>query len=140
MRIAIVGYGVAGIAAAIFLKRQGHEITHFEQADDPSPIGAGFLLQPTGLGVLEALGLREAALARGAKIEQILGGDVRGRPIMNLRYGALEPGSFGLGIQRGALFELLRNADANAGELETGTKIAGADANEGILFTLRGKR
>ncbi len=140
MRIAIVGYGMAGIAAAIFLKRQGHEITHFEQADDPSPIGAGFLLQPTGLAVLEALGLRDAALARGAKIEQILGGDVRGRPIMNLRYGALEAGSFGLGIQRGALFELLRDADANARELETGTKIAGADSNEGILFTLRGKR
>jgi FAD-dependent urate hydroxylase len=140
MRIAIVGYGVAGIAAAIFLRRQGHEITHFEQADDPSPIGAGFLLQPTGLAVLDALGLRDAALARGAKIAQVLGGDRSGRPIMNLRYGALEPESFGLGIQRGALFDILRGADANAGELQTGTKIAGADADEGILFTLRAKR
>jgi 2-polyprenyl-6-methoxyphenol hydroxylase-like FAD-dependent oxidoreductase len=140
MRIAIVGYGVAGIAAAIFLKRQGHEITHFEQADDPSPIGAGFLLQPTGLAVLDALGLGEAALARGAKIEQILGGDARGRPVINLRYGALEPGAFGLGIQRGALFDILRSADANAGELQTGTRIAGADPDQGVLFTLRGRQ
>jgi 2-polyprenyl-6-methoxyphenol hydroxylase-like FAD-dependent oxidoreductase len=97
-------------------------------------------LQPTGLAVLDALGLRDAALARGAEIEQILGGDARGRPIMNLRYAALEPSSFGLGIQRGALFDLLREADANAGELQTGTRIAGADPVEGHLFTLRGKR
>src|SRR5690349_7764580 len=130
MRIAIVGYRVAGIAAAIFLRRQGHEITHFEQAEDPSPIGAGFLLQPTGLAVLDALGLREAALACGAKIAQIIGGDRRGRPILNLRYGALAPESFGLGIQRGSLFDLLRGADAGTGALQTGTKIAGADANE----------
>ena len=140
MRIAIVGYGVAGIAASIFLRRQGHEITHFEQADDPSPIGAGFLLQPSGLAVLDALGLCEAALARGAKIDHIIAGDTRGRPILNLRYGALEPTSFGLGIQRGALFDLLRDADAGAGALQTGTKIASVDADQGLLFTLRGRQ
>src|SRR5262249_46972136 len=70
LRIAIVGYGVAGIAAAIFLRRQGHEVTHFEQAENPSPIGAGFLMQSTGLAVLGALNLADGALARGAKVEQ----------------------------------------------------------------------
>jgi glycine/D-amino acid oxidase-like deaminating enzyme len=29
--IAIVGYGVAGISAAIHLRRSGHRITHFER-------------------------------------------------------------------------------------------------------------
>ena len=36
LRIAIVGYGIAGISAAIFLRRLGHEVIHFERAAVPS--------------------------------------------------------------------------------------------------------
>ena len=31
MRIAVVGYGCAGIAAAIHLRRDGHQLEHFER-------------------------------------------------------------------------------------------------------------
>ena len=71
MRVAIAGYGIAGIAAAILLRRQGHEITHFEQAEALGPAGGGLLLQDTGLRALDALGLVEAAKARGAPIAQV---------------------------------------------------------------------
>lgn len=49
MDIAIVGYGSAGQALAIALARDGHRVRVFEQVPQPGPVGAGFLLQPTGM-------------------------------------------------------------------------------------------
>ena len=66
--IGVVGCGVAGQAAAILLADAGHTVTLFERFAEPRPIGAGLLLQPTGLAVLRALGLADAAVARGARI------------------------------------------------------------------------
>ena len=54
LHIAIVGYGTAGQAAALLLARDGHRVEVFERAPEPGPVGAGFLLQPTGLQVLWA--------------------------------------------------------------------------------------
>ena len=47
--IAIVGYGTAGQALALLLSRDGHAVEVFERAPQLGPVGAGFLLQPTGL-------------------------------------------------------------------------------------------
>lgn len=58
LKVAIVGCGTAGPAAAILLARQGHRVTLFERSPQLSAVGAGFLLQPTGTGVLERLGLQ----------------------------------------------------------------------------------
>ena len=52
MRVGVVGCGVAGQAAAILLADAGHAVTVFERFAEPRPIGAGLLLQPTGLAVL----------------------------------------------------------------------------------------
>ncbi|HZX90119.1 MAG TPA: NAD(P)-binding protein, partial [Rudaea sp.] len=63
LNIAVVGYGTAGQAAAILLSRDGHRVEVFEQAEQPGPVGAGFLLQPVGLHVLWEMGLLDQALA-----------------------------------------------------------------------------
>ncbi|HZV38806.1 MAG TPA: NAD(P)-binding protein, partial [Pseudoxanthomonas sp.] len=55
--IAIVGYGTGGQAAALLLQRDGHRVRVFERVPDPGPVGAGFLLQPTGLQALWRMGL-----------------------------------------------------------------------------------
>lgn len=123
MRIAIVGYGTAGQAAAIFLARAGHEISVFEQSAELRPVGAGFLLQPTGLGVLDALGLRVAALERGARIARLHGINPRGRLVMDMRYAGLGPDAFGLGMTRGALFDLLHGCCAGIADIRTGARI-----------------
>jgi FAD-dependent urate hydroxylase len=65
MNIAIVGYGTAGQTAAILLSRDGHRVEVFERAQELGPVGAGFLLQPTGLQVLWELGALDQALAHG---------------------------------------------------------------------------
>jgi 2-polyprenyl-6-methoxyphenol hydroxylase-like FAD-dependent oxidoreductase len=51
-----------------FLSEGGHEVTIFERFAEPRPLGAGLLLQPTGLAVLRALGLEQSALAQGARV------------------------------------------------------------------------
>lgn len=123
MHIAIVGYGTAGQAAAIFLARDGHRVELFERSAELHPVGAGFLLQPTGLGVLAELGLHEDALARGARVERLHGANARGRSVMDMRYADHAPGSFGVGMTRGALFSILHGVAADAAEIHTGVRI-----------------
>ena len=57
MRIAIAGAGIGGLAAAVALSRDGHEVTVFEQASELSEIGAGIQLSPNANRVLTWLGL-----------------------------------------------------------------------------------
>lgn len=123
LRIAIVGYGTAGQAAAIMLHAQGHVLTVFEQAPMLRPVGAGFLLQPTGLGVLARLGLHAVAFAQGQRIERLHGCNERGRMVMDMRYAHHAADSFGLGMTRGSLFNVLREAYPDAHAVYTGVCI-----------------
>jgi 2-polyprenyl-6-methoxyphenol hydroxylase-like FAD-dependent oxidoreductase len=136
MKIGIVGYGTAGQASAILLSERGHEVTVFEKSPSLGPVGAGFLLQPTGLAVLEAMGLLPRALALGQRIDELHGATPRGRPVMAMRYADRRAGCFGLGMTRGALFELLRAAHTGAAEVRTGQRIVAYDA---VTRSLRGE-
>ena len=125
--IAIVGYGTAGQAAAVLLSRDGHRVEVFEQAPQPGPVGAGFLLQPTGLQVLWSMGLLDAALAHGAPVRRLYGETPRGRGVMDMRYSGLDARLRGLGMQRGALFTLLAQAWPGFDSMHRGTRIAAID-------------
>lgn len=120
MQVGVVGCGVAGQAAAIFLADAGHDVTVFERFAEPRPLGAGLLLQPTGLAVLRALGLE----ARGARIIGLEAKTAGGRTILDLAYAGLHPWAHGLGIRRSVLFDLLHGRlKASAARLITGTEI-----------------
>lgn len=137
--IAIVGYGTAGQAVARFLRRQGHRLEIFERAPQPGPVGAGLLLQPTGLGVLADLGLVDAAVACGEPIVQLTGTTSSGRRVIDMSYAELDPTWFGLGIQRGALFEILRDAEL-APNLRCGATIVEIDHSARALVDANGAR
>jgi 2-polyprenyl-6-methoxyphenol hydroxylase-like FAD-dependent oxidoreductase len=107
LRIAIAGAGTAGLAAAAFLARDGHDVRIYERFDAPQPLGAGLMLQPTGLACLARMGLDRAAISHGQIIRGIDGKTVRGAHIFDVSYRELTPSLFGLGIHRGALFSLL---------------------------------
>jgi len=49
----IIGAGTAGLATAILLARQNIQVSILEKASELEPVGAGLLLQPSGLAVLE---------------------------------------------------------------------------------------
>lgn len=106
-KVAIIGSGTSGLALAAFLHKDGHDVTLFERFAKPQPLGAGILLQPTGLAVLAALGLDDKAIEMGAKIHNLYGQDVNGSTIFDISYKSLNDHVFGLGIHRGALFFLL---------------------------------
>ena len=108
--IAVIGAGTAGMAASLFLARAGHRVTLFERVAAPGPVGAGLLIQPTGLYVLEQLGLAARIRASGARVDRLLGATARGRNVMDLRYADLAPGWHGIGIHRGALSGTLWSA------------------------------
>ena len=110
MKIAIIGAGTSGLSAAAFLKRTGHDVILYERFDTPRPIGAGLMLQPTGLAVLARLGLDKQAIGASSRIDSIKGHVARtGKTIFDLSYQYLAPHIFGLGIYRGTLFSLLHN-------------------------------
>lgn len=138
-QIAVVGYGVAGIAIAGLLRRAGHQVVCFEQGDGSDVAGAGLLLQPLGLAVLQRMGLLRDALALGARITRIRGETCAGRPLMDLEYAHWKPASHGLGIQRQALSGLLRSADPQSSDLLR-ARILGVDAAAGVLTAHDGER
>src|SRR5258708_11851159 len=107
LNIGVVGCGVAGQAASTFLADAGHKVTIFERFAEPRPLGAGLLLQPTGLAVLGALGVADQALTLGARIGGLEGKTHRGRNVLDLSYADLHPAAHGLGIHRSTLFDLL---------------------------------
>ncbi|NYZ63127.1 FAD-dependent oxidoreductase [Luteimonas deserti] len=130
LRIAIVGYGTAGQAAAVLLARDGHRLEVFERAAAPGPVGAGFLLQPSGLQVLWRMGLLDAVLAHGARVGRLYGETPCGRAVMDMQYAGLDPRLCGVGLQRGALFHLLDQAWEARAALRAGIAIESVDPGD----------
>jgi 2-polyprenyl-6-methoxyphenol hydroxylase-like FAD-dependent oxidoreductase len=127
LTIAIVGAGPAGLAASLFLTRAGHMTDIIERFDSPAPVGSALMLQPTGLTVLETLGLGPAIHATGNRIDRLFGTETtRGRTVLDVRYNALPSGRYGLGVHRAALFDTLYDeVSARRHPIFTGQKIVG---------------
>ena len=125
LHIAVAGCGPCGLAAALTLTRRGHRVTLFERFDVPRPIGSGLMIQPTGLAVLERLGLSDRILAQGAPIKRLFG-TAGSRVVLDVHYSALgSPARFGIGIHRASLFAALHDAACGAGiAMHTGRTIA----------------
>jgi 2-polyprenyl-6-methoxyphenol hydroxylase-like FAD-dependent oxidoreductase len=129
LRVAVVGCGIGGPAAALFLARAGHEVTVYDRAEELGPKGAGVLLAPTGQYVLDRLGLLRSALDHGSRIQRLIGYRGGSHKVMDLRYHHLGTGLFGLGIHRGTLFTILWNAmKLEKIEVVTGRQITGVRA------------
>ena len=134
LAVAIVGYGIAGIAAAIHLRRSGHLISHFDRNAPPIAPGAGMLLHPPALRQLDQLGVLTAALSCGARVRRITAETAQGRRLMDFRYENFAVNQVGLGIQRGTLHRLLSSADPGRDRVCGGRKITSLDSDRGYLF------
>jgi 2-polyprenyl-6-methoxyphenol hydroxylase-like FAD-dependent oxidoreductase len=130
--IGIAGAGPAGLAAALFLARAGHRVEIIERFEQPSPVGSGLLMQPTGLTVLDALGLSSTIHGLGNRIERLHGADARsGRAVLDVRYDALAGGRYGLAVHRAALFTTLHDAVvAKRIAVRTGNSLAKAETRQ----------
>lgn len=132
--IAVAGCGPAGLAAALLLKRDGHKVRLFERFVEPRPVGSGLMIQPTGLAVLRELGLAEALISAGSRVDRLFGlAAPSGRKVLDVRYEWLGiSGAFGVGVHRASLFALLYEAVVAAGiPVETGRTVAGSEEAAG---------
>lgn len=111
LRIATVGAGIGGLAAAALLARDGHSVTLFERFATPRPLGSGLVIQPVGLAVLDRLDAGAEACALGAPIQRMLG-HAGARTILDARY---PKGQAGLAMHRASLFHCLWQAAHAAG-------------------------
>lgn len=136
--VAVVGAGPSGLACALMLARQGREVVVFERFEQAGPVGAGFMLQPTGLAVLDGLGLTPAVEAMAQPIDHIFGREARrGRVVLDVRYADLRQPRPALGVHRAALFGVLHRACVEAGvRIETGREMVSAAS--GRLADARG--
>ncbi|MEV1025748.1 FAD-dependent monooxygenase [Streptomyces sp. NPDC050264] len=69
LRIAIVGGGIGGMAAAGFLHQAGLTATVHEQAAALTEVGAGLVAAPNAVRLLRALGIAEPALSRAVPLD-----------------------------------------------------------------------
>ena len=67
LRVAIVGGGIGGAAAANALLRQGVDVRVYEQASALTEVGAGVALQPNSLRMLRRIGFSDELLKYGAR-------------------------------------------------------------------------
>ena len=131
-KTAVIGSGAAGMASALFLKRAGHDVVLFEKVEKPGPVGAGVLLQPAGMFVLEQLGILDKFLDTGEIINRLYGENEKGSKVLNLVYNDFQEGTYGLGIHRGAIFNIMLEEVKKEGiEYRTGTNIDSLDRSNG---------
>jgi 2-polyprenyl-6-methoxyphenol hydroxylase-like FAD-dependent oxidoreductase len=110
------------------LARQGRRVVVHERFETAQPVGAGFMLQPTGLHVLDRLGLTAQVEAYGQPLHHIFGREARrGRVVLDICYGDLKTPRASLGVHRSALFHVLYQACLAEGvAFETGREIVSA--------------
>lgn len=98
------------------LARRGRRVTVYERFDQPRPVGAGFMLQPTGLAVLDHMGLTAEVEALAQPIDHLFGrAHPSGRVVLDVRYADLARPRNALGVHRAALFHVLYQAAVKAG-------------------------
>lgn len=127
--IAIAGCGVAGLACASMLAREGDRVVVFDRLEKPRPLGSGLILQPVGLAVLDEIGAGERIRALGAPIEKLFGrASPSDRVVLQVEYRCLgRDKTHGVAVHRGALFEALYDAAIAAGaEMACGREVTGA--------------
>lgn len=114
------------------LNDAGHRVRLFERFETPQPVGSGLMLQPTGLAVLQALGMYERMVELGARIDRLVGTDAQsGRVVLEVGYRPLGPDAHAIAVHRAALFNLLHDAVVAARiPIRTGFAVEGSERSE----------
>jgi 2-polyprenyl-6-methoxyphenol hydroxylase-like FAD-dependent oxidoreductase len=104
VRAVIVGGGIGGLATAVAFGRVGIDSVVLEQALAVEEVGAGLTLSPNAVRALERLGLAEAVRSRGARGQELLVRNWKGKTIFEVR---LDDPMEEIGIHRADLQKVL---------------------------------
>ncbi|MER5637825.1 3-hydroxybenzoate 6-monooxygenase [Kitasatospora sp. NPDC002227] len=70
-KILIAGGGIGGLATALSVSRQGHEVVVLEARDAFTELGAGIQLGPNAFNALDQLGVGDEVRARAVHIDEL---------------------------------------------------------------------
>lgn len=71
MNITIIGAGMAGLTTGIALKKFGHQVSIYEQAEQILPVGAAISLWSNGVKCLNYLGLTDQVSQLGGQMDNL---------------------------------------------------------------------
>ena len=80
----IIGGGIGGPAASLFLRRADIEPRIFEAYPEPTTTGGGFQIAPNGMRVLNALGLADRVRAAGVTSSNFVFRNQQGKVISQI--------------------------------------------------------
>jgi len=102
MKIKIIGAGFAGLSSAILLSKIDNvEVEIFEKFEKVKPLGAGIVLQPSVINVLEEMNLLDLTKIFSEEIYKIIGKNIKGKEIFSTYYN----NECGLAINRSSFFD-----------------------------------
>ena len=137
-RAAIVGGGIAGMAAALFLRRIGVQPVVYEARPAADPDGGAWLnLAPNGGNVLRLLGIDPIAAAGGVRTRGIDFRNAAGRVVGAVDWGADEAryGAANVALKRDRLHRALRDEALRQGvAIEFGKRLLGVESEaDGVV-------
>ncbi|KAJ7912724.1 hypothetical protein B0H13DRAFT_1613211 [Mycena leptocephala] len=145
LSVSIVGAGIAGLSAAIALRRNGHHVQIFEKTESKREVGAALGVPLNALRVLDHLGILRENLkgvpwSGGVVFDAESGGKVETRSWSVS--GATQ--MIGLLCHRSDLYEELKRLATGDGEgapatMRLGAKVMACDPEEGTISLISGE-
>lgn len=137
LRVAIIGAGIGGLAAARALAMRGAHVSVYEQAPEITEVGAGLQISPNGMKVLDALGLGEGLRDSGApEAAAVCLKDYRGAEVLRLDLKRIGARGYHC-VHRADLIALLADGARAAGakiRLLQKVKSASGGAQPSVVF------
>jgi 2-polyprenyl-6-methoxyphenol hydroxylase-like FAD-dependent oxidoreductase len=107
-KVIIIGGGIAGASAGLFLKRLNFEVEIYEAYEKRTDIGGGLQIAPNGMKVMEELGLADVVLKKGVECSVMQFLNEKGKVLARVKQNARE--KYGLppvNIARSTFHEIL---------------------------------
>ena len=132
-RITIAGCGIGGLATAIGLARDCHDVSVLERSGKVRSVGAGISLQPNAMQALEVLGLADAVKGLGCESVSAKLRHSNGRVLKSLDFSSYveQYGHLPMTIHRSDLLNvLLKSAVAEGVQIHFGEPLAAFEVVE----------
>ena len=140
LKVVIVGAGIGGLSAHLACARAGFDVEHFERQPHLGAAGAGIVVWPDGVKVLESLGLGERLASIGNRPDTLVLRDPDDRMLSELPLREIwdRTGAPGYVVSRTDLQSILLEA-VGAWRVRTGARCVGLDQDEsGVVVHLEG--